>query len=154
MRSLELPAGSVLITPESYSDGVYVVKKGLVGIFDKLSRLIVVVYRDEVFGLESIYQMTTMYMVKTLTFVEMNMYDPVEFKIFLNEERRRNIIKQIAKWSGLSEERYQMSAENRLSDILKELKRNGIDESYIDQITVSLGINDALVFERIRREIM
>jgi len=154
MRSLELPAGSVLIASRSYPDGVYVVKKGLVGLFDRLDRLIIVVYRDDIFGLESIYNMVTMYMVKTLTFVEMDMYDPQEFQSSLDGEKRRNIMKQVAKWNWLSEKRYQMSTENRLNDILNELKNAAVDEAYMDQIIVSLELNDALVFERIRREMM
>ncbi|MCD6449081.1 MAG: hypothetical protein J7L34_01055 [Thermotogaceae bacterium] len=154
MRSLELPAGSVLIASRSYPDGVYVVRKGLVGLFDSLGRLIIVVYRDEVFGLESISKMVNKYVVKTLTFAEIDMYNLGEFEHFLDGEKRKNILKQIAKWNWLAEKRYQMNTEDRLADILKELKSVAIDESYMDQILVSLELNDALIFERIRREMM
>ena len=154
MRSLELPAGSVLIMSKTTPDGVYVLRKGLIGVFDRLDRLLIVVYENEGFGYESLFGMEVMYNVKSLTFVELDLYEPSEFRERLDERGKRGVLRTLAHWEWLLSKRYNMDTEGRMNDILMELKDKEVSEASMNQVLVSLDINDAMAFEKLRGEMM
>ncbi len=152
MRSLELPTGSVLITIHTQPDGIYLVKNGLAGLFDRFERLLSVVYKGDIIGFESVYSAIVMYTVKSLTFVELEHYDVDEFKKSLDDEKRLDILKNYARYKWNIKKRYDMDTEERMRDIIRELKDMEVEETYYDQMIVGLTINDALIFEKVRGE--
>ncbi len=152
MKSLELPSGSILIAPDQVPDSVYILKKGLLGIFDKLERLMAFVYKEESFGLESIFEMKSFMNIKSLTQVEIDMYEPKEFLDSLNSVKREMLLKVISNRIWYVKRRYPLKADERIRDIIKELKDNGISPGEISSIALNLSVSDALAFERIKGE--
>ncbi len=152
MKSLELPSGSILIAPDQVPDSVYILKKGLLGIFDKLERLMAFVYKEESFGLESIFEMKSFMNIKSLTQVEIDMYEPKEFLDSLNSTKKEILLKVISNRIWYVKRRYPLKADERIRDIIKELKDNGISPGEISSITLNLSVSDALAFERIKGE--
>jgi len=154
MRSLELPAGSVLIMSKGCPDGVYALRKGLIGMFDRLDRLMIVIYQGESFGYEAMYGLSAMYTTKSLTFVEVDLYEPSEYRERLDGGAKKKVLKTVARWEWLVHKRYALKTEDRMKDILRELKDMDVSEAAMNQILVSLDINDALAFEKLRGEMM
>ena len=152
MRSLELPSGSILVNPLTKPDGVYEVKGGLVGVFDRFERLLMVLYESDLFGLESLFDMSCSYMVRSLSFVELSHYDVEEFKGKLDGDLRRKVVEEMARWKFYIERRYDMESGERIRDIYNEMKDRGVEQSVLEQVVVGLSLSDALEFEKIRGE--
>ncbi len=152
MKSLELPSGSILIAPDQVPDSVYILKRGLLGIFDNLERLMSFIYKEESFGFESIFEMKSFMYVKSLTQVEVDMYEPQEFLESLNPAKKEAILKSMSNRIWYVKRRYPLSADERIRDIIKELKDNGISSGEISVIALNLSVSDALAFERIKGE--
>ena len=152
MKSLELPSGSILIAPDQIPDSVYILKRGILGIFDKLERLMAFIYKEESFGLESIFEMKSFMHVKSLTQVEIDMYEPQEFLSNLNSSKKEAIFKVLSSRIWYIKRRYPLKADERIRDIIKELKDNGMSSGEISAIALNLSVSDALAFERIKGE--
>ncbi len=152
MKSLELPSGSILIAPDQVPDSVYILKRGLLGIFDNLERLMSFIYKEESFGFESIFDMKSFIYVKSLTQVEVDMYEPQEFLDNLNPAKKEMILKSLSNRIWYVKRRYPLSADERIRDIIKELKDNGVSSGEISVIALNLSVSDALAFERIKSE--
>ena len=152
MRSLELPPGSYVVAAGQQPDSVYVLKKGISGIFDKLERLLAIVYKEESFGLEAIFGFKSPVHVKSLSAVEIDMYEPDEFKDLLNENFRMKIIKEAARRLWEMKRRYNLEAEDRMRDLLKEMIDSGLGKNEVASVAISLSVSDALAFERVRGE--
>ncbi len=152
MKSLELPSGSILIAPDQVPDSVYILKRGLLGIFDNLERLMSFIYKEESFGFESIFEMKSFMYVKSLTQVEVDMYEPQEFLDNLNPAKKEMILKSLSNRIWYVKRRYPLSADERIRDIIKELKDNGVSSGEISVIALNLSVSDALAFERIKSE--
>ena len=152
MRSLDLPSGSVIVTPNQVPDSVYVLKKGLVGIFDKLERLMAIVYREEPFGLEALFGIKAFMYVKALLPIEAEMYEPDEYRENMKPNTRREILKSILRRHWYVKRRYSLTSEERMRDIVKELKDGGVSNGEISAMALNLSVSDALAFERIRGE--
>ena len=152
MKFLELPSGSILIAPDQTPDSVYILKRGFLGIFDKLERLMAFIYKEESFGLESIFEMKSFMHVKSLTQVEIDMYEPQEFLDSLNPSKKEALFKTLSNRIWYVKRRYPLKADERIRDIIKELKDNGISSGEISAIALNLSVSDALAFERIKGE--
>ena len=152
MRSLELPPGSYVVAAGQPPDSVYVLKRGIAGIFDKLERLLAIVYKEESFGLEALFGFKSPVHVKSLSAIEVDMYEPDEFKDLLNENLRMKTIKEASRRLWEMKRRYNLEAEDRMRDLLKEMVDSGLGKSEVASAAVNLSVSDALAFERVRGE--
>jgi CRP-like cAMP-binding protein len=152
MRSLDLPSGSILVAPGQPPSNVYVVKKGLAGIFDRLERLMAFVYKEESFGVEALFEMTSFMFVKALVPTEVEAYEPDEYRDILKGGARIELLKSLARKVRDVDKRYPLSSDDRIRDILKELLSNGWPKNELSSIVVNLSVSDALAFERVRGE--
>ncbi len=149
MRSLELPLGSIVMMRERVPDGVYSLKMGMMGMFDKMNRLLAVIYKDEFFGLESLYGMKSQFEIRSISNVDMDIYDPDEFRSQLDLEKKGATLNQIARRLTMVERRNGLTAEVRMRDILREMLDNGVPKDVIESLPLSLGANDSLAYERV-----
>ncbi len=152
MRSLDLPPGSVIITPEQVPDSVYVLKRGLVGIFDKLERLMTIVYREEPFGLEALFGMKSFMHIKALLPIEVETYEPSEFKENLRPNMRLDALRVLSRRLWYVKRRYNLTSEERMRDVIREMLDEGISSGEISAMALNLSVSDALAFERVRGE--
>ncbi len=152
MRSLDLPSGSVIITPEQVPDSVYVLKRGLVGIFDKLERLMTIVYREEPFGLEALFGMKSFMYIKALLPIEVETYEPSEFKENLRPNMRLDTLRVLSRRLWYVKRRYNLTSEERMRDVIREMLDEGISSGEISAMALNLSVSDALAFERVRGE--
>ncbi len=149
MRSLDLPLGSIVMVRDRIPDGIYSLKKGLMGVFDKMNRLMMVIYKDEYFGIEALYGEKSQFEMRSMSNVDIEIYDLDEFRKMLNLELKGNLVSQLAKRLFLLERRYNLTADVRMRDIIRELLDKGVPGEIIRSLPLSLGANDSLAFERV-----
>ena len=149
MKSLDLPPGSIVVVHGRVPDGVYSVKRGIMGIFDRLDRLLAVVRRDEMFGFESLKELKSPVTVRSLSNVELDIYEVDEFRSSLDVEKKAAVLRNIAKVVNTIRRRYPLPSEVRMRDIIKELLNAGVQKDIVENLPLSLSVNDSLAFNKV-----
>ncbi len=152
MKSLELPSGSIVLAPDQVPDSVYVLRRGYLGIFDRLERLMTVVYKEEPFGLEAIFDLKTFMYAKALIQIEVEMYDPDEFLQSLRSSSRVDLLRILSRRIQHVKRRYHLKADERMRDLIKDFKDNGLSNNEIRSMALNFSVSDALAFERVKGE--